>query len=394
METNKYIVELKNNNPDYTWENIADILFAEDMTVELLSPNAVRKRYRREVLREDDEDSPKVSKSEEKEVDYDTEIKKARLKLLNLQSQKYEQEDTVQTAKKDNLIAVVQDALTPIEYQPLDKDESKIEFSGDEEAAVLILSDTHFGKKTKHYNMNVGIERFTKIIDNFIKVVRLHRKAYPIKKAYILWTGDIVDGDNIYPTHAHHVDNHVVNQIFKSLEHVVPQISRLADEFEEVNMSIVRGNHGRISKHAHENANFDLLYGYALKSACTNMPNVKCNVVEDWQTIVDVFGTKILQYHGHQIKMTLNLPFYGVTTRISRWAATQSLANFDVAVQGHFHSSCCMRWNDKLVFLNGTTVAQDQFALEFIGLESSECQWCFGVHPTRKVTWRYELTPN
>jgi hypothetical protein len=56
----------------------------------------------------------------------------------------------------------------------------------------------------------------------------------------------------------------------------------------------------------------------------------------------------------------------------------------------HFHSSSHLRWNGKIIKVNGTQASGDEFAIEKIGLESSECQWFFGVSDKR-ITWNYEI---
>ncbi|MHB8482795.1 MAG: metallophosphoesterase [Nitrospiria bacterium] len=265
---------------------------------------------------------------------------------------------------------------------------------GDEETAVLVLSDVHFGKKTARYNLAEAKNRFEATIDAALTVITLHRHAYPIKELIILWGGDIVDGTGIYPQQAHHSDANVVKQIFSTAPFVVEQLARLSAAFEKVRCYAVLGNHGRVSKFAHDFDNFDLIYVKTLELASQNLRNISWwTPLNAWHQVVNVRGTKILLFHGHQVKMHLNLPWYGITTRISRWAASNAVKSFDVSVCGHFHTSSCLRWNEKLIFTNGTLIAADDFALQVIGLESSQSQWLFGVHDRQKVTWRYELRP-
>lgn len=261
-----------------------------------------------------------------------------------------------------------------------------------EETAVLVLSDIHLGKKTDRYSTEEALRSFEHVVDKFIDIVRLHRNAYPIRKAVIMWTGDIVDGEGIYPTHAHHVDHHVVDQIFLSIPRIMARLKVLDAEFDSVEHRFVDGNHGRVSKTAHERANFDRIFAMAVSVAGENLTRSKFFIADKWYSVFNVYDTRILQYHGHQIKMHLNLPWYGITTRLSRWATTKEVEDFDIAVQGHFHTSSILSWNSKTIITNGTMVDNDQFALEFIGLESSRSQRAFGVSPDRGLTWTYEIT--
>ena len=312
-------------------------------------------------------------------------------KIIRKQEKQSRQKEAREQARFELLLDTLKTAITPLEFtQP--KVNLPKHNGGDEEEACLLLSDLHFGKKTETYDLEIAAKRFQKVVDGVLSITHLHQNAYPIKKLHIFWNGDIVDGECLFPNHAHQVDDHVVNQIYGSMPHVVGQLSRLASIF-EVHNHCVRGNHGRVRQEAHFNANWDNVFYQSLKLATANIPNMTWDIPLGWQQIVEVNKTKILQVHGHQIKMQLNLPWYGITTRVSRWATSQGLGGFDVATLGHFHSSSNLRWGNRKIFTNGTTVSGDEFALEFMGLESSEMQWLFGVHPRKKVTWQYEIRP-
>ena len=149
-----------------------------------------------------------------------------------------------------------------------------------------------------------------------------------------------------------------------------------------------------MSKHAHEDANYDRIFYKVLEIATAKIPNVHWSILEGWHALTKVLNTKFLLIHGHQIRMTLNLPWYGITTRVSRWAATEGVHDFDVVCMGHFHTSSAIRWSQKRIFTNGTFVDGDEFALENLGLESSQSQWLFGIHPKRGTTWDYEIKFN
>ena len=324
------------------------------------------------------------------ELTYEQKVEAQRLKLLQSQQDQQERAEIRDDAKHANLVSVLQQAVTPLqfEYTPLLNQRN---YANGEESAVLVISDTHFGKKTSCYNMEIALKRFIQLIDNALGVLAERDVINPIKEIHIMWTGDIVDGEQIYKTHGSHIDTHVVNQIFKSIEIVAPQITRFVDAGYTVHNHFVRGNHGRVSHFHNEVTNWDYIYGLTLQMAMKEVPNLHFNVCDGWQQIVEVQGKHILQFHGHQIKMQLNLPWYSLTTRINRWATTKTLENFDITVSGHFHSSSYLSWNEKKVFTNGTLVAGDQFALEYLGLEATECQHFFGVNRDKGVTWHYEL---
>lgn len=292
-------------------------------------------------------------------------------------------------ALQDILLDTLRDSIRPLEFrQP--KFAPPKSASDHEEQAVLLLSDLHFGKRTPRYNLETARQRVARAFQKVREIVALHRRAYRIRNLHILWGGDIIDGESIYPTQPHHLDAPLVGQIVATTSTIVEELSTLAGYFERVNNYCVRGNHGRLSKFAYEGSNFDAILYHFMRMATDKIPNLSWTIPDDWHLMAKIGGRKVLLIHGDQIKMQLNLPWYGITTRVSRWASTLGLSDFNIACMGHFHTSSTLRWNDKEIFTNGTAVAGDDFALEKIGLESSECCWLFGVSDHR-TTWKYEL---
>jgi predicted phosphodiesterase len=355
-----------------------------------LSMEAIRSRYRR--LRKKYPTLPikRTVFVPDSPESFQQRVSAQKEKLLNIQTQTQAKREAIEEARFEILTDVLKTAITPLVFE-YEEDFVLPEGESREEAMCVILSDLHFGKKTSTYNIEIALERFSNWTDEVILIAEQQRNNHRIFDLHIFMTGDIVDGESIYPTHPHHMDSHVVNQVFQTAPVFVNQLVRLSQVFKSVHVHSVRGNHGRLSKFANENANWDTLYANVLKIATQHVPNLKWNITDDWHQVVNVNGVEILQYHGHQIKMTLNLPWYGITTRISRWASTRNIRSFDVALQGHFHCSSSLMWNDIKVITNGTMVSGDAFALEMLGLESSECQRGFFVHPERKITLEFEI---
>lgn len=323
----------------------------------------------------------------------ETTVEDLEKKILEKQFNALVADDLQEQGRKEVLHNLISKSLTKVNFKNIKYNPPSKKGINDEEEVVLVLSDLHFGKTTSKYNLDIALTKFNNIIDNALKIVNIHRNSYPINNLHILWTGDIVDGSAIYPNQPYHIDRHAAKQVFDSLPTVVSNLDKLSKNFKNITNYVIQGNHGRNGKFAHEAENWDNIYGKCLEVATSSLNNMKWIIPFDWKLIANINGTKILQYHGHQIKMTLNLPWYGITTRISRWALTEELGDFDVSVQGHFHVSSRLRWNNKIVYTNGTIVEGDQFALENLGLEASQAQWIFGVHPKQKVTWEYELRP-
>lgn len=298
-----------------------------------------------------------------------------------------------QAIQAEALIRTVAKALTPLKFAAPPMKARKYKRDQTKESAVLLLSDIHFGKTTSTYNSEMAIASVCDVLERTVRIIDLHRGAFPIEELHIMMLGDIVDGELIYPTHPHHIDSGVIDQIFSPLPVLVQKIAELTTRGLKVHLHGVPGNHGRISKHMDELSNFDFMFYKVLEVALSGVKGVTFDFPRGWRNVVTVQKTRFLMFHGDQIKMTLNLPWYGVTTRVSRWAVAQTVDGFDVAVHGHFHVLSHVEWGGKTILANGTLVDRDEFALEKLGLESTRAQWLFGVHPERGITWQYALRP-
>jgi len=306
------------------------------------------------------------------------------------QRERAKKKDIQEQARWEMMCETIKDAVKPLDFIQTKQQKLKSK-THKAEQAVLLISDIHIGKKTPKYNLDISGGRIAQLVASVMDIITIHRHSYPVDTLNIFWAGDIVDGEGIYRNQAHYLDAHVVDQIFGLAPIIVDQLAHLASSFERVNNICVRGNHGRVSREAHDESNYDRIFYKVLETATLNIKNMKWDIPGGWHALTKIFDTRFLIIHGNQIRMTLNLPWYGITTRVSRWAATEGISNFDVICMGHFHSSSVLRWSQKRIFTNGTLIDGDEFALENLGLESSQSQWLFGVHPKRGTTWDYEI---
>lgn len=324
------------------------------------------------------------------EKSFDEKVKDEQLKAQKIISSHLEVRHIQNEARWQTLCDLMKDAVTSLVFTPPKPVTFPKKTNYRAEDAVLLLSDIQYGKCTPTYNFETAKKRINHIFNSVFEIVDIHRHAYPINNLHIICLGDMVDGESIYPTQAHHIDAPLVDQLFLGAPNMVDNLARAASHFENVYCYGVPGNHGRLGRFDDEVSNFDRIFYKIIELATANVGNIHWSITPKWYDVVKIMNTQFLAVHGHQIKMTFNLPWYGITTRISRWATTAQVGNFDAVCMGHFHVSSNLAWNNKHIFTNGTTIAGDEFALELLGMESSESQWFFGVHPER-ITWKYCL---
>lgn len=262
---------------------------------------------------------------------------------------------------------------------------------GDPEELVVLLSDLQIGHKSPTTNAAIISKRCANLASRVLKIVSLHRKAYPIKKLHVFVLGDIVHNEAIGKTVGlDELEMVLSDQMFKI---AVPVLERflltLLPHFQEgIEVYTIAGNHGKLSKENADSSNMDNVVYRFLAERLRNYKEINFHSAYDkFYQMVEIMGWKFLLIHGDQIKMTLTLPFYGVTTRAMRLQG--AVGRFDYLCLGHFHTANILNWQDSEILMNGTFVSDDQWVLQKLGMGTSPKQLVFGIHPNQGITFRY-----
>ena len=268
-----------------------------------------------------------------------------------------------------------------------------------EEVALLLISDVHIGKKTISYNPKVFVERLGKLQKAMMSIITAQRSIRPIKKLVIVFNGDIVDAEAVYPSQAvDHIAIPIIDQIFTV---GVPELTAFLlyclANFEEVECICSRGNHGQQNAakwSSSKSTNWDFVIYKALEASTANQPRIKWKInTKDWKSIFQIYDFGFLATHGNMIKRYYNSPFYGMTRQAERWSnAYRGRLRLDYILYSHFHNlDAGMRHNNLQIFVNGSFTTDDPYAEENIGVTSIPEQLLLGVHPKYGVSWRYPL---
>lgn len=240
----------------------------------------------------------------------------------------------------------------------------------DEEILVLELSDLHIGRTTNSYNIRVFKERMEMVADRVIRLVTLFRAGRNIKKLYIFGLGDWVDGDAIFPGQPFEIEGSKMKQIFLwGLPSISKFLGEIAPHFKEIKIFCVKGNHGRNTKFDAQEVNWDLILYELLKESTKQIKNISWDITWEWYQIVKIFNWKFLLIHGDQIRMWMNLPFYGMTQKGMRWQGSIK-ERWDYLNLGHFHTPINFVWNNFEVIANGTFLSGDDWAQRELGMNS------------------------
>lgn len=310
-------------------------------------------------------------------IEKSLDVEKQKLRLQG--ERKALQELLTKQSRLELIVEAIKEAVEPIPYMPY-KIRRKY---NEEEELCLVISDVHIGKITKTYNIDVFKKRLTILWEVLLSI----KDILKIDTLNILFAGDIVDGEGIYPTQSFHIDRGAVRQIFEvGVPEITNSLIMLAKEFSQIHVFCVPGNHGSM-KYKDEASNWDIIFYESCRIATQNYSNIRWHISYDWNIRYNIFNWKFEMIHGHQIKQYLHVPHYGITMKGSRWHGTHG--GFNYLVMGHFHSFSMVRHSTWEYIINGSFSSSDDYADEKLGLSSSPEQLLFGISKKSGITWRY-----
>lgn len=343
-----------------------------------------------------------AKKKKKKEKEAKPTIASQEREIRRLKAEVRKSKRLVRTAEKESdivgrILAVVKDSMDSMPAIKIPK--FKVKKNGEnEEVAVILISDVHVGKKTKSYNHKEFIVRLGVLEKGILSVVTAHRSIRPVRKLVVVFNGDVIDAESIYPSQAiDHISLKLIDQIFS---YAVPKFTEFlgfcAENFEEVVVYGNKGNHGRLNASkwsSSRSTNWEFVFLKALEMATRNVSNIEWHIdTKDWKSLFRVQGHGFLATHGDMIRMYYSTPIYGMTRQSMRWAnAYQRKIKLSYFLFGHFHSAGSFRFNHVNIIMNGSFVSNCPYAEEHLGVASVPEMMLFGVHRKFGVTWRYPL---
>lgn len=300
----------------------------------------------------------------------------------------------------DKMISAIE-SLPRLEIIPI---HAEITAKKTPEEIVLQISDiqagTYISKEAtgglNSYGWDVLVNQFSRLEKAMISIITRQKMIAPIRKLNIHMLGDLVEGIDIFIGQAQHVDQDVYNQMFKLCELLSKFIVGMLYLFDEIEISCIGGNHGRIGKKG-ENPhyiNWDvLLYKYMESKTQNYSDRIKWNVPLSWWHLDTIYGYKFLLLHGDDIKSWNGMPYYAIDRADAKW--TQLLKSigehYDYMELGHFHSATELSGVTTEKFVNGCWPGGSIFSLKALMTSGRPRQNMFAVHPEHGVTWRYPI---
>lgn len=223
--------------------------------------------------------------------------------------------------------------------------------------AILLFSDLHIGVKCDNfynsYNLEIATKRVNKLLDNTIEYC--HRNN--VKTLNICNLGDLIHG-LIHVNARVEQEFDVINQVITASELIANFLNEIQVAAPQIIYRSVTDNHSRTmanKNEAIESENLSKLIDWYLQERLkdTKIIFANDNIDEGIGKFELSNGKKIMFAHGHND--SINQVYQHFT------GASQEF--IDYMLLGHYHCEKMKTYNSSRVFVNGSIVGTEQYAL-------------------------------
>lgn len=329
-----------------------------------------------------------------------------RIAYLQEQNRKLARENaTLKNSKRelaDSVFWAVRESLRDKQFDAIAKpvrDKRKKQ----EEHVIANFSDWQLGKRTATYSAEACAKALELYTEKFLRITDIQRADHPVSNAHVWMLGDMVEGEEIFPGQAHHIDLSLYQQLSLGPQMTVRFLRTLLKDFDSIHFVGVPGNHGMVggrSRHdMHPETNADRMFYNTVRMILENEPRITWDIPdgghegEDFYAIDTIGDKKYLLFHGHQCGggYSGNVPVSGIKNKITGWRLGAIKEPFDYAFLGHYHNPTKLTFNDIEVWVNGTMESSNGWAVEKIAATGRPMQYMFFAHPEHGITAEYPL---
>lgn len=247
---------------------------------------------------------------------------------------------------------------------------------GNGKSLCVLVSDSHIGKHNENFDIETAEARFR----TFPEMIQQMETGLEVDEVVLMLMGDIVEGADIFPTQAHHTECPTITQVQIATEAIWRMMLQFRSIYNcPVRVETVPGNHGRMSRTAHEKTNWDNVVYHIVSVMAEKYgdENIIVNRNFDWFKTFKVKDKVGMLYH-YGVKHT-GTP--AMREKVAGWASRK---NFDFMCHGHWHEWHVGNWLSKVVISNGCLCGPDDLA-EKMAKEDVARQGYFLVTPGQPI---------
>ena len=265
------------------------------------------------------------------------------------------------------------------------------------EVALWHLTDWQGAKVTTSYNSDVMRKRVHTYVDKVQRITEIQRADHPVRKAVILFGGDMVEGLFNFPTQPFEVDATLFGQWVNVSRLLGEVVGRALTFHDEVMVISEWGNHGRIGDRRAAVPRSDNVDRMCYETARQLLAHEKrltwLDSPEDIQT-VEIGNYRALLMHGDE---TGRAGFVSPTTFKNYLGGLKSGAfgwDFMDVYTGHYHThnEHALRDGIGAWFQTGSTESDNRYARDGMGASARPSQRLHFIDPEQGyVTSQYKI---
>jgi hypothetical protein len=291
-------------------------------------------------------------------------------------------------ATKEELINTVYDAAleaaskAPVTLVERTKQPAKAKPGN--ESALWHMTDWQLGKQTVSYNSDICRERVYRCVDKYDQLTNIMRSDHPVNDCTILFTGDMVEGCNIFPKQVWEIDSTLYEQMFNVSDLMTWTIKSALSIYDNVQVVCEWGNHGRLGNKADSykaSDNVDRMCYEISRRAVENEPGITNFQVSDmWYQHFTIGNYKAVAIHGDEIK-SMGGAAATILRKVNAWS-TGVLPEFNDLYLGHYHQRMNLTLaNGGQVFMTGSTESDNVYAQEVVAAHGVPSQRLHFINP-------------
>lgn len=242
---------------------------------------------------------------------------------------------------------------------------------------VVLLSDIHVGQQSIIYGLGKCRER---LMDLPLQVYTANQHVQNIDEVVLLMIGDMVEGEDIFPTQPWHVQCSALRQVQLGTQWFWEMTLLFKELFKvPVRIICVPGNHGTVGKSSNEKTNWDNFLYLALSTVISAEKPGDISIDCDFERFKDFTVKDRRGQIYHQGTKHTGTP--AMREKIAGWAYN---SNVNIVCHGHWHEWHIGSWQDIIVVANGSMCGPNDLSQRMAQMTPAR-QGYFLVTPGRPI---------
>lgn len=285
----------------------------------------------------------------------------------------------------------VKEAVKDLELAPVPKPDRDRRVKG-EEVAVAWLSDWQLAKITSSYNSEVCEERIARYAEKVVSLTEIQRADHPVKKCVVVITGDLIEGELIFPGQHWLIDSSLYRQICVDGPRILGNFLRtMLANFDTVEVHAVIGNHGRLggrsSRDMNPESNGDRMLYRITEQLLAGEKRLTWNIPDGdrdkaWYTVASIGNYKAMLLHGDQFR---GFSMLSIRKTIGGWVMGAIPETFNEVLFGHYHQPTTLTINNVTARCAGSPESDNEYAVEALASIGQPSQPLLFVHPEKGI---------